>query len=1068
MRRLLLLTVCFLTASVLFAGPVTKEQAQQLAQQFLQGKGMTHRAPSLDQMKTEVVLDAVDEEGHPYLYAVTQGKDNGFVIVSGDDRFRGVLGYSKTGSFDTTNMPDNMRAWLQGYVDEIRHLKAIGYQPSGTTARRASGVKKAISPLIQTQWNQSAPYNDICKEYFVYKDAVTGCVATAMAQVMYYTAKKIGQSSYTTVIDIPSYTTGHGYSVPAIAAGKVINWNDMIEDYTYHREGSLTVADFNSTQASAVATLMQCCGVSVQMDYANSASGGSGADTRDVAEALKKYFGYDETVEYLLRSSFSYSQWTEMVYAEIANGRPVLYSGQSSGGGHAFIVDGYDGDEMFHVNWGWGGNDNGHFALSVMNPHDNSGIGASTSSDGYSMSQGAVVGIEIGSGKIVTPDPATIGVYSFTVSGTSILLSAFNWTGSSQIFDVGIGTYDEEGNISVIKILKENWSLALNQGDYDLPCEFTTDMAKAGQVVKVFPISKLSSESEWATSFNTNLRYVEVVYDASGNPTLTLHPVEVNLVAESFSFTGSKYKNEVQPIDVSIRNNGDEYYGNLYLFASTDPSNKGSVVSYGGVTIGKTASVGFEWKPLTTGTFTIWVTTDSSGEEIVGKTTVSISLNPHAPAGPFAISGIGIENLDETSWTVDGEGNITGDALTTNLVISPTITNISESNYGSASFKIEVYKDVSGSWNKLPSSYTLSISGFKSGTSNTWSNLDFGTVEYGRYNVRLTNGSSSYDQRYILNLTKGYSTVGLDGKVIQVKTAGSDVVVSDDIAAVNLMGFDFTTITPNSNPNTLYIISSTQSAPAGLTGKNVVKDGQIAELSIVDGHAFASPINFHADKVTYTRTFDKFYDGGKGWTTIVLPFAATKVKNSEGTLPWDVENRKFWLMEFSGEAGSTVNFTTPTTLAANTPYIIALPGDDQGALSLTAADKHTLTFSADNADIKANAKSTVTVSKYKFVGTMTNTGSLDDIYALNGDGDKFTKGTATVEPFRAYFAGTSAAATATSLGIGFGDGISTGIESLQLAKPEAKREGIYNLNGQRVSQPRKGLYIVNGKKVVIK
>jgi hypothetical protein len=250
---------------------------------------------------------------------------------------------------------------------------------------------------------------------------------------------------------------------------------------------------------------------------------------------------------------------------------------------------------------------------------------------------------------------------------------------------------------------------------------------------------------------------------------------------------------------------------------------------------------------------------------------------------------------------------------------------------------------------------------------------------------------------------------------------------------------------------------------------NVIKGGVAARIVLEDNaNGFVTPVDFTAAKITYTRTFNKFYNGGKGWTTIVLPFAATKVENSEGTLPWDVANRKFWLMEFSSETGSTVNFTTPTTLAANTPYIIALPGDDQGALSLTAAGKHTLTFSADNADIKANAKSTVTVSKYKFVGTMTNTGSLDDIYALNGDGDKFTKGTATVEPFRAYFAGTSAAATATSLGIGFGDGISTGIESLQLAKPEAKREGIYNLNGQRVSQPRKGLYIVNGKKVVIK
>ena len=122
-------------------------------------------------------------------------------------------------------------------------------------------------------------------------------------------------------------------------------------------------------------------------------------------------------------------------------------------------------------------------------------------------------------------------------------------------------------------------------------------------------------------------------------------------------------------------------------------------------------------------------------------------------------------------------------------------------------------------------------------------------------------------------------------------------------------------------------------------------------------------------------------------------------------------------------------------------------------------------------NVKANAKSAVTVSKYKFVGAMTNTGSLDNIYALNDDGDKFQKGTASVTPFRAYFAGTSAAATATSLGIGFG-GNTTGIAELKtLRKVEDNNFynlNFYNLNGQRVSQPKKGLYIVNGKKVVIK
>ena len=166
MRRILLLAVCSLLTSVLLAGPVTKEQAQQVASQFLAGKSVTHRAPALDQLRTEVVLNAVDESGQPYLYAISQDKANGFVIVSGDDRFRSILGYSQTGSFDSANMPDNMRAWLQGYIEEMKYYIAKGYQPQTGAAHRAAGVKKAISPLIQTLWDQGAPFQSEMSRLF--------------------------------------------------------------------------------------------------------------------------------------------------------------------------------------------------------------------------------------------------------------------------------------------------------------------------------------------------------------------------------------------------------------------------------------------------------------------------------------------------------------------------------------------------------------------------------------------------------------------------------------------------------------------------------------------------------------------------------------------------------------------------------------------------------------------------------------------------------------------------------------------------------------------------------------
>jgi len=1055
MRRLLLLTVCFLTASVLFAGPVTKEQAQQQARQFLQGKGMTHRAPSLDQMTTEVVLDAVDEEGHPYLYAVTQGKDNGFVIVSGDDRFRGVLGYSKTGSFDTTNMPDNMRAWLQGYVEEMKHLKVIGYQPQADATRRASGVKKAISPLIQTQWKQGTPYNDETPTYYgvtgydakknpIYGDVhyVTGCVATAMAQIINYHGQTTGKPSAS--LEIPGYTSYSKSIEVAKVPASTFDWSKMDETYN---------SSSDADHKAQVARLMKACASSVRMDYKE---GGSGASTLAVPNALKTYFGFDETVRDVDRSYYSYSNWIDLIYAELNAARPVLYGGQSSGGGHAFVIDGYDGDELFHVNWGWGGFQDNYFVLSVLNPEDKSGIGAGTSNDGYSYGQDAVIGIQIGTGETYE-EAKYMSFQNLTVVGNVISTEAWNWTGETNTFDYGFAYIDGSANIETINIAPGktyndtygtiNWSATINGTD------------KPAGTYKIVRVSKLSSASEWVVD---EKEYVEAVFDGS-SVTLTKHPI-FSLSATAFNFTGSKAVNEDQPVDVTIKNNGDEFYGILYFFASTTET-KGSPKNYGGVTVtkGATTTMNFIFNPTSTGTYNIWVATDSEGDNVIGTTTVDI-----------ASAALGTVNLQAMSTTL-----LTGDYSTRKnygSVLKGVVTVKNNDTYEfNNSLRVTVYK-----YNGESYSYYEAIDVpivIPAGESRDVSYEITGlTVGYKCWIVYCKPGTSidiTDGDAGVVTLEPGIVTINQDGTSYSIAPT-ANYVAPATATIVDMTGIaTLPKITPSANPNCLYVVDAGKTLYDNMDIEitdNVIKGGVAASIVLEDNaNGFVTPVDFTATKVTYTRTFDKFYNGGKGWTTIVLPFAATKVENREGTtLPWDVANRKFWLMEFSSETGSTVNFTTPTTLAANTPYIIALPGDDQGALSLTAADKHTLTFSADNADIKANAKATVTVSKYKFVGTMTNTGSLDDIYALNGDGDKFTKGTATVEPFRAYFAGTSAAATATSLGIGFGDGISTGIESLQLAKPEAKREGIYNLNGQRVSQPRKGLYIVNGKKVVIK
>ncbi|MBQ9650837.1 MAG: hypothetical protein IJV13_01280 [Prevotella sp.] len=476
----------------------------------------------------------------------------------------------------------------------------------------------------------------------------------------------------------------------------------------------------------------------------------------------------------------------------------------------------------------------------------------------------------------------------------------------------------------------------------------------------------------------------------------------------------------------------------------------------------------FEWTPAESATYNIWIAKDADGNDVVteGSTTVDIGVNAHAPTGNFMISSINAVNCDQSSWTTDGSGNIIGDVLSKSLVLSPSIANISGNKVGSASFIVRVYRKDGDSWSSISPSYTLSTSNFASGAVKKWNNLNFGEVGYGQYKVVLTDGSTPYDERYILNLTKGYKTLDAEGTEIFVKTASDAVTVGDGVTAVDLSGFDFSDVTPNSNPNTLYIFSSSQTPPASLDGKNVVVDGVAANITLTDGNAFCSPIDFTANNISYTRTFDEFYNAGKNWTTISLPFAASEINNGSPMI-WTGVDKQFWIMKFVGESGSTVTFDYATNpLEANVPYIIALPGDGYGDYSLVG--KNMLTFSATNAEIMAGAKAATTCDNYKFVGTTVNP-SLTNVYALNAAGDMFEKGNATIEPFRAYFAPTTTATTATSLGISFvGSGNTTGIDAIRSIQPVNGNGAVYNLNGQRVETPTKGLYIVNGKKVIIK
>ena len=407
-RTLTAMLLVVFTVSGAWAENVTPAEALQMAQDFMQNREASGSRPRKAQGMLQ--LTATRQVNDLYIFNVAD--NGGFVIVSNDDRTIPILGYSDSGCIDPDNMPENMRAWLQGYADEIAWLNEIGYTPTPSAANKApkrAHESTTYPPLLQTTWYQNEPYNNLCPEYESGKKSATGCVATAMAQVMKYHKWPNGPTT-----EIPGYEcTSLGKTLEALPA-TTFDWGNMLNSY----------ADaYTTDQAAAVATLMRYCGQSVKMEYGKSSS----AYTILVAAALVNCFNYKNTTQCVSRSCYSYESWVDLIYNEIKQGRPVIYAGQSDVSGHTFVCDGYvyDDGDLFHINWGWGGLSDGYFVLSVLNPAQQ-GIGGNPSNKSYSKGHHAVVGIQKPEDNGTVLDVPSIDlnltVNSFTLSNTTIAL----------------------------------------------------------------------------------------------------------------------------------------------------------------------------------------------------------------------------------------------------------------------------------------------------------------------------------------------------------------------------------------------------------------------------------------------------------------------------------------------------------------------------------------------------------------------------------------------------------------------------------------------------------------------
>lgn len=316
-------------------------------------------------------------------YYIFNAQDRGFVIVSGDERMPNVLAYSDNSNFACEEIPPATRYWLDCFEEMYLRLKNASYFSHAQDS--LSMTTADVQPLLNnTQWDQTHPYNKFCPSHSNQK-CLTGCVATAMAQVLRYHRYPEHGKGYSNY-----YTSTNRIHIARDLTKDYYNWDSMLDRYS-------NTGNYTESSADAVAVLMASCGAAVKMDYGISSQGGSGAYQSDLLSAFVENFGYDPDAAVLSRSFFTTKEWHELLIKELEEGRPVNYGGHSTrDGGHSFVLDGFRKSITntypdYHVNWGWNGNCDGYYQIADLLPKEN---GQNAAMDGFNSSQQMTIGIQ--------------------------------------------------------------------------------------------------------------------------------------------------------------------------------------------------------------------------------------------------------------------------------------------------------------------------------------------------------------------------------------------------------------------------------------------------------------------------------------------------------------------------------------------------------------------------------------------------------------------------------------------------------------------------------------------------
>lgn len=581
---LLLLSLMLLLSVSAIAGPRSYQQAKAIAQRQAAMLGIEMDAEVAASAKAAPrmsVSSAVSPSATCY-YVFANGEDKGFTIVSGDDRMPEVVGYSARGTYDPDHLPANYVGFMKAYQETVEALLKGDAQVSGGLAearqwRAERAGTAAVAPLLGgIKWNQRAPYNNMCPLYDGTNRSVTGCVATAMAQVMMY--YQYPKELKATIKDYITQT--YGIQIPEISSGATYDWDNMLPDYSK--------SDYSSAQADAVAKLMYHCGAAVEMNYGPS----SGANVTPAI--LATYFGYDaDLMQDLTRTCFTLQQWMTLIDNELKAKRPILYSGKSSDGGHEFVCDGSDGKGLYHINWGWGGYQDGYFDLTILQPQKG-GAGSGSAVDGYNRDCSMIIGIAPDNGKVDEPLASYPQIMSMDHGG----MTGITWTKTTrehvwESFQAeaktcfanqsttdfsGYFAYGIKANGTIVRVsdYEGGWNLpavkpnGATYGTYGDNPELTINYPFPQGINVIYPVYSYDTKNWHVCSFYNNQPFIINVDATTMTPVTT--PLAATVTAEEGLYTGM-----TNPLTVTFTNSMDmEFNGLVNIYTNMKDNTKPS------------------------------------------------------------------------------------------------------------------------------------------------------------------------------------------------------------------------------------------------------------------------------------------------------------------------------------------------------------------------------------------------------------------------------------------------------------------------------------------------------------